>query len=189
MKYFFGFLASIALIVLVFFLVLRGLTGGGDEAANESTRRLTSFASTSTAMRLTVDGPIIANVIHNSYQITVDRNQSTMDTYRGYDQQELLATQSYSNNEEGYRQFLAALDLAGYTLGDTEGKPRRPEGVCANDRRMLVEIINGPRVLQSYWTTSCDEEEGTFRGNIVAVNRLFHAQIPDYSKLTQGLKL
>jgi hypothetical protein len=185
MKYFFGFLASIALIIVVFFLVFRGLSGKNDNTSTGDKPALTSYANTQTVMQLTVDGPITANQTHNGYQITVGRDEVTMETYKGYEHS-VIAMQSYDNNSDAYKQFLGALDRAGYTLGGTSKV--KPEGACATGDTVQLDIIRGAFEVQHYWTTTC-KEKGTFRGALPAVARLFKAQIPDYDKLSNGLEL
>ena len=184
MKYFIGVLASIALVILVIFLVIRGFSG--NDKPQVEAKPLISYAQTDTTVRLTVDGPVVANQEHNAYQITVGREQTTMDTYVGYDQ-EVLQTNTYDNNAESYANFLRALDLAGFSKGDTESDTD-PRGTCATGNRYVLEIINGTNEVQSFWTTSC-KIRGTFQGNIEQVSNLFRNQVPDYSKMVRGLDI
>ncbi|HYH75339.1 MAG TPA: hypothetical protein VD735_05260 [Candidatus Saccharimonadales bacterium] len=186
MKYFLGFLASIALIVLVVFLVIRGFSGGGDPAAKQRTP-LTNYANTQTEVSMLVDGPINANQEHNAYRITVGRDQTTLETFVGYEQT-VIENRLYENNEDSYRSFLAALDLAGFTRGDAEAAKKDPTGVCATDKRITLEITNGTSEIQKFWTTTCDIQ-GTFQGSLPQVAQLFRAQAPEFEQITRGLQL
>jgi hypothetical protein len=184
MKYFIGFLASIGLIILVVFLVIRGFSGSDKPTLTE--KPLVSYATTDTTVRLSVDGPIVADQEHNGYSITVGRDQTVMDTYTGYEEQ-VIESNTYTNNTEGYANFLRALDLAGFTLGDKKSEAD-PRGTCATGNRYRLEIINGTNQVQDYWTTSC-KIKGTFYGDKDQVMRLFRYQAPDYSRMLRGLNI
>lgn len=180
MKYFFGFLLSIALVIMVFFLVIRGLSGGGSDTAQER-KALVSYANTDTEVRLTVDGPIVADQQHNSARITVNRNLTTIDVFSGY-QDNRVNGNSFANNEESYAQFLRALDLAGFSLGvtDVDAAQKDSRGTCARGSRYTLEIVNETRTIQNFWATNCGKE-GTFKGQLGPVSQLFQRQIPDLS--------
>jgi hypothetical protein len=188
MRYFLGFLASIGLVVLVFFLVLRGL-GGKDTPVDLNP--LTDYANTNTIVRMTVDGPIIADQQHQAYRITVGRSETRIETLQGY-QYDTIASKTYENNQEGYTNFLRALDLAGYSRGNEEADSQAEDerGVCAFGNRFIFEIINGTSQIQRYWSTSCGGQ-GTFRGNAENVKRLFDKQVPsaDYATMVSRLRL
>ena len=185
MKYFLGFLASIALIVLVVFLIIRGFSGGGSTA--KELKPLTDYANTQTEVSMLVDGPINANQTHNAYKITVGRNAATIETFQGYEQT-VVDTRSYDNNIDSYRSFLAALDLAGFGKGDTSMAKKDPVGTCATDDRIIMGIDNGTDTIQNFWTTTC-KTKGNFRGSLPQVAQLFKAQAPDYDVLARGLNL
>lgn len=186
MKYFFGFLASLGLIILVFVLVLRGF-GGDDGNSNKSP--LTDFASSDAVVRLTVDGRIIADQEHRAYQITVGRSEVRLETLQGYEY-ETVTTKTYENNQEGFYNFLRALDLAGFDRGEDTEDNDDERGVCADGQRYVYEIIQGTSEEQRFWSTSC-RGDGTFKGNAAAVRQLFHKQIPtpDQSKIIGRVKL
>jgi hypothetical protein len=188
MRYFIGFLVSIGLIILVFILVLKGFSGDG---AKQSKTSLVDYANTAVQMRLTVDGPIVADQEHNVYRITVGRDETTIETFKGYEST-LINFQHYDNNPVGYANFLRALDVAGYTKGITgPGAQKDERGICAIGDRYVMEINNGSsRRMQRFWSTNC-RGQGTFKGNAQEVRRLFRVQIPpaDMSKLTGSLNL
>ncbi|HEY5667611.1 MAG TPA: hypothetical protein VIR03_00435 [Candidatus Saccharimonadales bacterium] len=188
MRYFFGFVASIGLIVLVFILVLRGF---GSKSNPQSQNPLTDYANSSTVMRMTVDGPIVGDQQHQAYRITVSRDQILIETLQGYNYSP-IATQTYENTQQGYTNFLRAIDLAGYTKGNTKasGQANDERGVCASGDRFIFEILSGGSQIQRYWATTCNGT-GTFKGNKATVKHLFDRQvpIPDYSKLVGHLNL
>jgi hypothetical protein len=80
------------------------------------------------------------------------------------------------------------LKYNGFTLGDNTPSFKDERGQCALGSRYIFQAVdaNGNDV-QRYWYASCGN--GTFSGNIAAVRRLFTLQIPDYSKLTSGIRL
>jgi hypothetical protein len=186
MKYFFGFLASLALIILVFVLVLRGF-GGNDGGTAKSP--LTDFASSDAVVRLTVAGRIISEQEHRAYQITVGRSEVRLETLKGYEY-ETVATKTYENNQESYYTFLRALDLAGFDRGSGEKGNDDERGVCADGHRYVYEVIQGTSEEQRLWSTSCGDG-GTFKGNAAAVRQLFNKQVPvpDQSKIIGRVRL
>jgi hypothetical protein len=187
MKYFFGFLISIGLIVLVVILVIKGFTN--NEPKKNTQAPLSSYSNTSTEVSLNVSGPIVNNQEHYAYEITVGRNQTTIETKRGYEGTP-IETLSYSNNTESYTNFLRALDFAGFTKGIKSETSSDERGTCATGSRYVVEINSDQKQIQRLWTTSC-KGGGTFAGGIEQVRQLFNSQIPraDYAKITRGLRL
>lgn len=183
MRYFLGFLGAVALVVLVFILIVRGL--GGDDGSKIQTQ-LTDYSKTETVMRLRINGPVDAEQTHRHLTLTVGRNQNTFQLFQGYGDNEIKA-QSYPNSEEGYRTFLRALQLQGYLKGNDDPKKADYEGVCPTGRIFIFEIITGSATVQRFWTSSCGG--GTFGGNTALIRQLFRAQIPDFSKLSTGTGL
>src|SRR5438045_1826478 len=109
MKYFFGLLVSLGLIVLEFILVLRGFSGDG---TTKSKTALADYSGTDAVVQMTVDGPVIYDQDHRAYRITVGRSQVTVEALRGY-QYETIESKIFGNNQEAYTNFLRALDIAG----------------------------------------------------------------------------
>lgn len=185
MKYFLGFLATIGLVILVFVLILRGFSGN---KTDEVPKPLIDYAATSTQVRLTVDGPIIAEQEHQAYRITVGRAQTQIETLQGYEYTP-IETKSYENNRESYSNFLRAIDLNGFAKGNSKSPNQDERGVCPEGSRLIMEIVDGSNRIQRYWTTTCGG--GNFRGNSAKVRQLFNKQIPsaDFTKLTGRLRL
>jgi hypothetical protein len=185
MKYFFGFLITIGLVIIVFIMIVKGFSGDSKKVVPTP---LSSYAGTSTVVRFTVSGPIVGDDQFNSYQITVGREQTAFETRQGYEAQP-INQRTYENNQEAYVNFLRALDFAGFTRGDKKAS-KDERGTCANGRRYVMEIRSGESDKQRFWATTC-RGQGSFGGNVEEVRRLFNAQIPaiDFSKLTNGLKL
>lgn len=183
MKYFLGLLAAIGLIVLVFVLVIRGFSGG---AKQEEPIDLVGYGNTDAYVRLTVEGPVVANQNHNAYQITIDRGQAKIETFKGYER-EAIDTRTYDNNEEAYETLLLALDRSGFTRAIKEDRPTDPRGVCPTGNRYTYELVDGNSTILESWSATC--HKGTFRGESTQVRNLFTRQIPDFGRLTNKLNL
>jgi len=183
MKYFIGFLAVIALVVFVFILVLKGFSG---PPKPKDTINLLDYATSSTVVRVFVDGPVNADSLHQSYRITVGRDANVIEIMQGY-KNEVVSAQTYSNNSDAYANFLRALQLLNFTKGNPDPKLTDMRGFCPNGDRFSYEIEASGREVQHYWNTSCGG--GNFRGSSAQVRSLFQRQIPDFNKLTAGLQL
>jgi len=188
MKYFFGFLASIGLVILVFILVLRGF---GGKSNTPQANPLTDYANSDTLVRMTVDGPIVSDQQHQAYRITIGRSETRVETLQGYEY-DAIDTRTYNNNQEGFTNFLRAIELAGFAKGikDVSSQAKDERGVCATGDRFVFEVIDGTSQKQRYWSTSCGNN-GTFKGNTEQVKRLFDRQVPtpDFTQLTGHLRL
>jgi hypothetical protein len=183
MKYFLGFLATVALVIVVFILVIRGFTSN---RTPKDAFVLADHTNSSMSVVLTVDGRVNADQDHQGYRILIDRNEAKLETYKGY-QNQITDSKTYANNTEAYGTFLRALDLAGFSKGDDESKQTDERGVCANGTRYIYEIKDGPKGDKRYWATSCGG--GTFKGKDQTVQQLFERQIPDFSPMTSRLDL
>jgi hypothetical protein len=186
MKYFFGFLVSIGLIILVVILVIKGFSGGGSK---EQPMPLSDYAGTSSVMQLTVSGPIVGDQQFQSYRVSVGREQATIETRLGYEGT-VVDQRIYANNQESYTNFLRALDAAGFTKGDKQSVNKDERGMCAIGDRYVMQIKSGSSDIQRFWSATC-RGQGNFKGNAEVVRKLFNSQIPqaDFSKLTNSLKL
>jgi hypothetical protein len=183
MKYFFGFLAAVALIVIVFILIVRGFSGGGRPAVQTE---LVDYAKTQTVMRMIVSGPVNIDQEHRSVSVVIGRTSNQIELVGGY-QGNVLQTQTYTSNENAYATFLRALDLQGYTRGNDDPEREDSRGYCPTGKVYTFQIITGSDTVQNFWTTSCGG--GTFRGDTSIVRTLFREQIPDYSAIIRGAGL
>jgi hypothetical protein len=182
MRYFFGFLAAIGLIVIVFILILRGFSG------NDSPQKqinLLDYTTSDTVMRLTVDGPVNADKLHQSYRITVGREEAAIEMMEGYDGK-VVKSETLENTEEAYAHFLRSLQLMGYTKGNTDPNKADERGNCADGSRYVYEIISHNQHVQRFWSTSCGE--GTFGGNPSQTRNLFARQIPDFTQFVKSFR-
>lgn len=179
MRYFLGFLAAVALVIVVFILIIRGF--GGRERSLQTD--MVDYAKTETVMRMTVQGKVNADQDHRSTTVTIGRSSNTINLIQGYEGH-VLQTKTYESNENAYATFLRALQLQGYEKGIDDPARQDSRGVCPTGKVYTFEIITGSATVQRFWTTSCGG--GTFRGNASVIRQLFRAQIPDYSEVTAG---
>lgn len=179
MRYFFGFLAAVALVIVVFILIIRGFSGGDKKLETE----LADYAKTETVMRMVVEGKVNADQDHRSVTVVVGRSSNTVSLVQGYEGH-VLQTKTYESNEDAYATFLRALQLQGYNNGNDDPDKQDSRGVCPTGKVYTFEIITGSATVQRFWTTSCGG--GTFRGNVGVVRQLFRAQAPDYSDIVAG---
>jgi len=181
MRYFIGFLIFIGLIVLVFVLFI-----GGSSTPKTVPTSLPSYAASPTVVRMTIDGPVNADLTHRSVQVTVGRDEANIDVIQGY-QGNVLSHGSFASNQDAYTVFLHALDLAGFTKTRIT-KNTDDRGVCPLGDRYIFEVINGASDLQRTWATTCGGQ-GTFGGNLTTILTLFERQIPDYANRTVNVNV
>ncbi|MGF7229164.1 MAG: hypothetical protein ACQR33_04225 [Candidatus Saccharibacteria bacterium] len=174
MKYFLGFLASIGLIVLTVILIVRGFSG---HAPKNVPAPLLDYANTSVEMQYTIDGPINADQAHKALRVTIGQDSTKIEELTGYSQT-VADGKMYENNQDSYAAFLRALDIAGYTKGNTASDQKDERGYCPAGYRYSFDIVDGGDVKQHFWSTSCGQ--GTFKGKTTQVINLFQQQIPDY---------
>lgn len=183
MKYIAGFIVLIFMIIFGLILLFRG----GDDTATTAPNapaKLVDYANTSVEVRLTVDYPINAEQIHRQDVTIVGRDSATFTAYEGYEGR-VLRTQTYNNNATSYANFLRALQIVGFSNGDNAENLRDERGYCPEGSRYIMEIIDGSKQIQRYWSTSCGNI-GSFKGKSQNVITLFQKQIPDHAKLSSG---
>lgn len=182
MRYIIGFIIGLGLIVLLFILIFRG-----PSTPPSAQHKLVDYANTSTVMQFVDDYTVNADQTHRRLITTVGRDQTTFTVEQGY-QGTVMRTQSYGNNEASYAYFLQALQVAGYTNGDTNAKNTDYRGYCPTGRRFIFSIKDGANTIQQFWATSCGGA-ATFHGKTTTILDLFKLQVPDYDKLTSDVGL
>ncbi|HSH55962.1 MAG TPA: hypothetical protein VK983_03990 [Candidatus Limnocylindrales bacterium] len=180
MRYVAGFVITIFLLIFAFILIFRG----GSDAPDPQTGapQLVSYANTSTEVRLTIDRPVMADQVHRQIVMTVGRDASQLSYQQGYEGA-VVRSQTYANNPTAYANFLRALELAGFNKGDSTENLKDERGHCPEGDRYVMEVRDGDRVIQRFWSTSCGNI-GSFKGRIDTIILLFQRQIPDYITLT-----
>jgi len=186
MRYFIGFLVTIGLIVLLIVLLFHG---GNSGKVPQTKVPLIDYASTDTVVRETTDEIINAPDNHRTIEITVGRDNTTLNVIKGYDG-ESTKNLSYPMTQAGYAVFLKALQHAGFTLGNDDTKLQDERGYCPMGKRYIFEVIQGGDSIQRYWTTTCGGSvPSTFKGNTETILDLFQNQVPDYQKQVSNTEL
>lgn len=188
MRYIVAFLIAIGLIILFVIILLRAIFGGGGEAPQERRINLADYENTNVVMRMVIDGPVTANEAHRQVHIEVGRDNNKIQIVRGY-QGEVTRQEQFNSNSSAYGNFLRALDLSGYTNGNRSRALEDYRGHCPFGSRYVFQIMDGNEIKQQFWSTSCGNNEGSFRGQTDQVVQLFQAQIPTYEDLTNELDL
>lgn len=178
-------------IFLVFLLLIVLIVNRGTKPEQDSSVRredsLVDYANTDTDVRFTKIGRINARENHRVFQVTVGRSQRTITVFEGYEGR-VLKRETYLNDEDAYRTFLAALQNSGYTRAQEGARNVDPLGACPAGQRYRYDIIDGSETKQSLWSTSCGNLKGTFAGRASTVRNLFEDQVPNYNAFIKGVQ-
>lgn len=174
-------LGMVWLVILLFQRVFLG--GSGQTAKPRQNLSLVSYANTDAVTSLYIGGPIVVDQNFTAYRIAVDKNQSTIEVMRGYDQQ-VVAQQAFTNNTAGYQAFLSALNRVGFTKGRINPELQDYGGSCPFGNRYVFTLTDGQEQIINFWTTNCSGGGGTYQGHSLQTRRLFLNQIPN-DTLTQ----
>lgn len=181
MKYLLGFFITVGLIILLIVLLVMG--NGPKTQVPNSSKTLASYSNDQSALvRLTVDGPITSPQEHHASRITVSRDSTTYEQLVGYNGQ-ITSTQTFGNTQTSYLSFLRAIQLAGFTRGDTAANLKNDRGFCALGSRYIFEFEADGKQLERFWSSSCGGAS-SFKGSTALNLALFRKQVPDYDKLT-----
>jgi len=187
-KYIVGFLAAVGLIVVVIVLLVRALVSGPGTPVAPSIvpADLASQADTATTVKLTLDSPITAPPLHHDITITVGRDETVLTISDGYNGN-VVQSKTYGMSATAYRIFLRAIDLNGFTEGNSDPTMKDERGHCALGDRFIYEVIDPDgQTTQRYWQSTCGT--GTFNGDGPTIRQLFRDQVPDYFQLTNNIQ-
>ena len=182
---------ALALIIMVV-VVLLALNAAGNknsdskEAAFDPGESALTTIHDSSGVRMTVRGKIVADEVHNSYQITIRPLSKTMSVYQGY-LGTLVKSKVDTNNFEAYTEFAYALAHAGLMKGKESSVDTR--GICPSGTLTTFELFDGDRVVKTLWHTSCSKDVESYIGKYSDVEKLFTNQIVDHKTLLKGIKL
>ncbi len=179
-----GVVIFLVFVSLIWFFARRGDRPEQAAGINRETN-LVDYANTGTTVRFTQSGQINARENHRVLQITVGQKERTAVIFDGY-QGNVLKSQTFLNDADAYRSFLAALQNSEYTKPRIASRNVNPLGACPTGKRYNYDILNGSDVKQSLWSTSCSIK-GTFAGNANTVRTLFQNQLPDYNNFVQNV--
>ncbi len=184
MRYYIGFLITIGLVIVLILLLFAG--GGSKSKTAAPMKKLNSYATTDAQVSITVDGPIVADSLHQSYRIIISNSDATFEAFQGYNDT-LINIRSYPNNVNAYYAFLSSLTIAGFTSGDKSPTVANDTGLCPQGNRTDYRMTQDGQSLLHYWSTTCGS--ATYTGSISLTMWLFHNQIPNYGQLTSNLNV
>jgi hypothetical protein len=158
---------------------------------------LRDYADTSSQVRLTLEGPIVAREENIAVRIVIDagfRRFHLLEGYEdldvGYQAEDFVDFERFDNDINAYREFIGALRAVGFAdckelRGDIDPDG---SGECPTNRRMAVELYDENEQVIRLWWADCDGGRGTLAGNAEIIQGLFEAQIPNYEALTGGIE-
>ena len=183
----FGLLILVIIGGVLIFNIPWGGTSDNTISNVISERRLVDYADTNAKARMQISGEIQYKGEHRTVDISVGRDSIVARILSGYDG-DTLKVQRFSNTEEAYLAFLAALKSADFTNTQTTLNDNFL-GSCPRGQRYYFTLADSVETFHESWTTSCSRRDGTFAGDRPTVEHLFKRQIPDYSKFSEGVSL
>ena len=149
---------------------------------------LKDFNKKSSFVRVSVEGPVVANEKFQSYQIDVGQDYRELKVFNGYDKK-VVAEKRYTNNSDAFDMFLKALKLANFTSQSTKTYGDDESGYCATGNRYVYQLFDAGEQIEKAWGVSCGASIGTFTGNGPAVRSLFKSQIPDFAEVMEAQRV
>ncbi|TAK89222.1 hypothetical protein EPO04_03965 [Patescibacteria group bacterium] len=151
---------------------------------------VSDYANNSNAeVRITIQGPVVANENFRSGMITVSPSSRSITAYKTYNN-EVIQSEVLPNNSAAFTQLMDALQVSGFGKR-TKSDQQQVASSCPTGFRYTYELRENGNVVLQTWETSCNTPRATFGGNVGLTNQLFRAQIPalnqtpNYSVLLQ----
>lgn len=150
---------------------------------------LPQYADTYAEVSYMIDGHINGNDQHRAIKITIDQFQRKLYILSTYDYN-VIQENDFANTQEAYEVFLKSINNEGFLakLKNTKA-PANPTGQCPLGMRKIYELNDSGDSLSKLWGSTCGRPVGTFGGDTSAIQTLFQAQIPDYSKIISNSKV
>lgn len=180
---------AIMFFILMFFLgrALFRSIGSTDKVPVEQTVKLGDYASKNSSVTMIISGPVVADENYRSVRIVVTKEYRRIEILQGF-KYEVISEKSYPNNEEAYKAFLKALTGAGYGKSRIQNIGKVDEvTACASGTRTKFEVGAIGESSNTWWTSTCATQPGTFGGNSGSITGYFKSQIPDYDTITKDI--
>ncbi len=158
---------------------------GGTEEVVDHGQQLLDEPTETTAVRMSVRGPITAQENHYSIALTISASARNLTIWRSYDGS-VMTSEDLTNSAASFNDLLSALNRAGY-MKEAKAEEEN-QGICAVGQLINFEIFEYKTNEQGetkeeggkrLWTTSCNGLTGSFDGLTTNVIDLFLDQIPD----------
>jgi hypothetical protein len=181
MKFIFGALGVILLVILVVVLITRGGKGPVEQplVLSEQAREGVSSAYTE-------QGRMVGEDQRRAIRVTVNQNERRLEILTGYEEA-VESAQTFPNTQSAFEAFLVALDQAGFD-NKKVSNIKDERGACPLGRGYVYQLNEYSQPLINTWSTSCGKI-GTFNGNRNTVRALFQKQIPGYAKLVSQIDM
>lgn len=188
MRYFFGFLVFLLLIVLGLIFIFRAGKDAPKPAVNAPViLPLPQYATTNASVSMTLDGRVNGEDAHRAIRITVNRDARKVETIQGYNGR-VIDSHTQANNSSSYDVFLRSINNSGFMSRLKNAKvPEDPKGQCPAGFRTIFTLEKDTKPLSSLWTSDCGI--GNFAGDLDLLLELFRMQITDYDNLTSSVEL
>lgn len=184
MKYVLGIFGVIFVAIIAIVLITHG---GGDKRPVVKPLVVSEEAREGVSAVYTVQGAVVGENQRRAIRIIVNQDERRLEILSGYGEA-VERSNTFSNTNAGFENFLVALDQAGYNTK----RPTRIDderGACPLGRRYIYELREYSQEMLRLWNTSCGGKLGNFNGRSTTVRRLFERQIPNYQKLVSGVDL
>lgn len=174
--------------ILVIFLVIALVFGRGSSPSKQqpTATKLVDYANKNSNVSLTTIGKLVGNESRREVRITVSPNERRLEVLSGYDES-VISSQTYANTQEAYSNFLSALGNSGFTR-KRNTSITDPRGLCPTGQRYVYDLSQDGNHVSNLWNTSCNDGSN-FAGRGPTIREIFKAQIPEYDKQIQSVKL
>lgn len=173
-------LAAVLIIGLIVTAFSLGHRGSSKTAPTQIS--LTDHTTDGSEVRLTIEGPVNADELHQSTVISVSRDGREIEADKTYADMP-AASATYLNNQTAFDDFMQALQDAGFTKQAKNATQQDETGQCPLGQRYIYELVTDDTITLRTWSSSCRAATEPFGGNAILVQQLFRAQIPDYAKV------
>lgn len=165
-------------------------TASSDDVEGASVVDLDDISPTSSSVKLTIDGAVVASEEQRSITIEVSSSMVEMYVYKDYGQT-IINHVTRQNSQEAYVNFLKSLKASRFA-NVREGADQSEDdarGKCADGRRYISEVKEIDETIIKLWSTSCSQTQGTSGARMAKVRALFKKQVPEYTELTKDINL
>ncbi len=142
LKYVFGAVFFAILFVVLIVGISNTNSGSGQTQKNDKPKILAAnYKDSSSSVRLTIEGPIVANEQARAIRMTITPSERRLDILRTYERV-VDNSKSYQNTRAAYEAFLFSIDGFGFA---NEKKIRGEEDmrkVCPTGRKYSFELID-----------------------------------------------
>jgi hypothetical protein len=183
MKFIFGVLGVILVVIFAIVLIARG-GGGGNKPKPLS---VSDQNREGTSAQITTQGKLVGEEERRAIRIVVTQNERRLEILNGYEEA-VDRTQVYPNTPSAYENFLIAIDKAGIEK-KRETKQTDERGACPMGNTYIYQVRDFSQDLVRAWGASCGTKVGTFAGKGDVIRKLFQEQIPDYTTQIKDVDL